>query len=40
MADPEDLSFKQLTLKTVMHMALANADRESDYHLLDIRHMQ
>ena len=40
MADTEVLSFKQLTLKTVMLMAPANADRASDLHLLDIRYMQ
>ena len=40
MADHEDLSFKQLTLKMVMLMALASADRASDHHLLDIRHVQ
>ena len=40
MADHEDLSFKELTLKTVMLMALANADRASDLHLLDIRYMR
>ena len=40
MADPADLSFKELTLKTVMLMALANADRASDLHILDIRYMQ
>ena len=40
MADPADLSFKELTLKTVMLIALANADRASDLHILDIRYMQ
>ena len=39
MADPEDLSFKQLTLKMVILMVLANADRAPDLHLLDIRYM-
>ena len=40
MVDPEESSFKQLSLKTVMRMALANVDRASDLHLLDIRYMQ
>ena len=40
MEDPKDLTFKQLTLKTIMLMALANADRASDLHLLDIRYMK
>ena len=40
MADLGDLSFKELTLKTVMLMALSNADRASDLHLLDLRYMQ
>ena len=40
MADPADLSFKELTLKTVMLMAFANADRASDLHILDVRYMQ
>ena len=40
MAVPADLSFKELTLKTAMLMALANADRASDLHILDIRYMQ
>ncbi len=31
---------KQITLKTVMLLALANADRASDLHLLDIKHMK
>lgn len=39
MADFNDLSFKELTFKTIMLMALANADRASDLHLLDIRYM-
>ena len=39
MADPADLSVKELTLKTVMLMALANADRASDLHVLDIRYI-
>ena len=40
MEDLDSLSFKELTLKTVMLMALANADRALDLHLLDIRYMQ
>ena len=40
MADYADLSFKQLTLKTAMLMTLANVDRTSDLHLLDVRYMQ
>ena len=40
MEDLDCLSFKELTLKTAMLMALANADRASDLHLLDIRYMQ
>ena len=36
-ADPEDIPFKELTLKTVMLMALSNVDRASDLHLLDIQ---
>ena len=40
MEDPENLNFKQLTLKTIMLMALANADRASDLHLLDVRYMK
>ena len=39
MADLGDLSFKELTLKTVMLMALSNADRASDLDLLDLRYM-
>ena len=37
MADPVDLSFRELTIRTVMLMALANADRASDLHILDIK---
>ena len=40
MEDLDCLSFKELTLKTVMLMALASADRASDLQLLDIRYMQ
>ena len=40
MEEPERLNLKQLTLKTIMLMALANADRASDLHLLDIRYMK
>lgn len=40
MEDLDCLSFKELTLKTVMLMALASAHRALDLHLLDIRYMQ
>ena len=40
MEDPTELSFKELTLTTVILMALANTDRVSDLHILDIRYMQ
>ena len=40
MTDLGDFPFKELTLKPVMLMALSNADRASDLHLLDLIYMQ